>query len=300
MTLEQLRIFLAVAERCHVTQAAAALSLTQSAVSAAISALESQHGVKLFDRVGRGIVLTEEGRLFMPMARRVLTEAQSAQTALDDLAAEPRGTLRVFASQTVASYWLPPRLMALHARHAGLEIALTVGNTAQAAKAVSEGAADVGFVEGTLPPSALHHQVVARDELLLAMRDTHPLAGRATYTPADYKGFIWVLREEGSGTRSESEAHLRNMHLTPADLDIALELPSNEAVLAAISASDAVSLVSRRALRQSALTHIIGKDITWAPAPLRPFALITHPERHRTRATAALLAVIADMRSEAE
>ena len=65
MTLEQLRIFIAVAEKQHVTQAASGLNLTQSATSAAIAALEARYGIKLFDRVGRGIVLTQTGRDFL-------------------------------------------------------------------------------------------------------------------------------------------------------------------------------------------------------------------------------------------
>ncbi|WP_107815408.1 LysR substrate-binding domain-containing protein [Celeribacter persicus] len=299
MTFEQLRIFLAVAARSHVTQAASALNLTQSAVSSAIATLEAQHGVKLFDRIGRGIVLTEEGRLFLPVAQRVLTEAETARNALDDLAAEPRGTLRVFASQTVASYWLPPRLMALHARHAGLRIALTVGNSTQAAKAVSEGTADLGFVEGPLPESDLQHQVVARDELVLVMRDTRSMAGCESFSTDDYRAFTWVLRETGSGTRSESETHLSGMGLSVDQLDVALELPSNEAVLAAIAASDAVSLVSHRALRHSAFGHVRGHRITWTAPSLRPFAMITHPHRHRTRAASALITVISEMRGDA-
>jgi len=76
MTLDQIRIFLAVAERGHVTRGAEALRLTQSAVSASIAALEAQHGVRLFDRVGRGIVLTAEGTAFVPTARALLAQAE--------------------------------------------------------------------------------------------------------------------------------------------------------------------------------------------------------------------------------
>ena len=78
MTLEQLRIFIAVAERQHVTEAARALNLTQSATSAAIAALEERHDVRLFDRVGRGIVLTDLGRSFLPEARAVVARAEDA------------------------------------------------------------------------------------------------------------------------------------------------------------------------------------------------------------------------------
>ncbi len=86
MTLDQLRIFLAVAEREHITRAAQALNLTPSATSAAISALEARHAVKLFDRIGRRIVLSDAGRHFLPEARRLL--AHAAQTEqLDDVVA---------------------------------------------------------------------------------------------------------------------------------------------------------------------------------------------------------------------
>jgi len=103
MTLEQLRIFVAVAERLHMTRAAEALHLTQSAVSAAVAALEARYGVRLFDRVGRGLALNATGAAFLPEARAVLAQAEAAEQALDDLAGLRRGTVRLFASQTIAA-----------------------------------------------------------------------------------------------------------------------------------------------------------------------------------------------------
>src|SRR5260370_13160302 len=91
MTLEQLRIFIAVAEKQHVTRAASELNLTQSATSAAIAALEARYGIKLFHRVGRGIVLTQTGRDFLNEARAVVARAKAAAQVLDDLAGLKRG-----------------------------------------------------------------------------------------------------------------------------------------------------------------------------------------------------------------
>ena len=113
MTLEQLRVFVAVAQRQHVTRAAEALHLAQSAVSAAIAALEARHDVKLFHRVGRGIALTEAGELFLVEARAVLARAESAELALAELAGLKRGVLAIQASQTIASYWLPRYLVGI-------------------------------------------------------------------------------------------------------------------------------------------------------------------------------------------
>src|SRR5260370_6535269 len=112
MTSEQLRIFIAVAEKQHVTQAASELNLTQSATSAAIAALEARYGIKLFDRVGRGIVLTQTGRDFLNEARDVVARAKPAAQDLDDLTGVKRGSLHLAASQTVANYWLTPRIEA--------------------------------------------------------------------------------------------------------------------------------------------------------------------------------------------
>ena len=126
MTLEQLRIFVAVAEKQHVTQAAGELNLTQSATSAAIAALEARYGIKLFDRIGRGIVLTQTGRDFLIEARAVLARAKAAAQVLNDLAGLKRGSLTIAASQTVGNYWLPGRIHAFHTAHPGIDLHLTI------------------------------------------------------------------------------------------------------------------------------------------------------------------------------
>src|ERR1700720_109878 len=103
MTLEQLRIFIAVAEKQHVTQAASQLNLTQSATSAAIAALETRYGIKLFDRVGRGIALTQTGRDFLNEARAVVARAKAAAQVLNDLAGLKRGSVTPGARPNVAN-----------------------------------------------------------------------------------------------------------------------------------------------------------------------------------------------------
>jgi DNA-binding transcriptional LysR family regulator len=90
MTLEQLRVFVAVAERQYVTRAAEALTLAQSAVSAAIAALEARHHAKLFYRVGRGIELTEAGSLFLVEAQAVLATRRRGSGGI-----EPRSSPRI-------------------------------------------------------------------------------------------------------------------------------------------------------------------------------------------------------------
>src|SRR5258708_12190462 len=126
MTLEQLRIFIAVAEKEHVTRAASELNLTQSATSAAIAALETRYGIRLFDRVGRGIVLTQTGRNFLNEARAVMARAKAAAQVLGDLAGLKRGSLTLGPSQTVANYWLPPPIAPFRRRYPGINLPRTL------------------------------------------------------------------------------------------------------------------------------------------------------------------------------
>ncbi|QCO54665.1 LysR family transcriptional regulator [Pseudorhodobacter turbinis] len=122
MTPEQLRVFVAVAEMEHMTRAAQTLNMTQSTASAAISALESRHQVILFDRIGRGIALTEEGRAFLPEARAVLARLAQAEAMLLETRDLIQGHIRLIASQTIAGYWLPAKIAAFRKLYPGIMI----------------------------------------------------------------------------------------------------------------------------------------------------------------------------------
>ena len=173
MTLEQLRIFVAVAERQHVTQAARTLNLAQSAASHAIASLEARYDAKLFDRVGRSIALTEVGRAFLAEARTILAQVERAELTLSEFGSLERGTLAVQASQTIASYWLPRHLVAFRRAHPQINVRLTIGNTAQVAEAIETGAAELGFVEGAVENDRLVSIPVARDQLVLVVGSKH-------------------------------------------------------------------------------------------------------------------------------
>jgi DNA-binding transcriptional LysR family regulator len=291
MTLEQLRVFVAVAEREHVTRAAEALNLAQSAVSAAIAALEARHGARLFDRVGRGIQLSEAGRLFLIEARAVLGRVDAAELVLSELGGLKRGTLAVQASQTISSYWLPRHLVAFRQAHPGIDIRLRVGNTAQVAAAVHEGDAELGFVEGAVDDPTLTSRPVARDQMVIVVGPDHPWTRRAQIAPADLSETEWVLREPGSGTRSVFEAALEGFGIAPHSLRVALELPSNEAVRAAVEAGMGATALSASVAAPSlevGLLHRIDLAL-----PDRDFHVLRHAERYRSRAADALLDIIA-------
>lgn len=293
MTLEQLRIFVAVAERQHVTQAAAELHLTQSAVSSAIAALEARHDVRLFDRVGRNIVLNQTGLVFLDEARAVLARAAAAEMALADLGGLRRGKLSVHASQTIASYWLPERVAAYRQAHAGIDIDVRIANTAEVAKAVVEGYAELGLVEGEVDDPVLARQPIGHDRLIVVVGLTHPWAGRTEIEPPDLIETSWVLRETGSGTRSAFEAALRSYGIDPTSLPVALTLPANEAVLGAVQAGLGATAISASVARAALAAGELRRLALELPA--RPYYVLRHKERFRSKAGDAFLGLARDM-----
>jgi DNA-binding transcriptional LysR family regulator len=290
MTFEQLRIFVAVAEQQHMTRAAETLHLAQSAASAAIAALEARHATKLFHRVGRGIVLTQAGAAFLPEARAVLARAERAALTLAELGGLARGSLAVCASQTIAGYWLPRHLVAFRRAHPGIDIRLCIGNSAEVAAAVHEGMAELGFVEGVVADASLRGRPVARDLLVVVVDPAHPWAAGAPVAPEELVRSDWVLRERGSGTRSEFEAALRGFGLAEGALRVVLELPSNEAVRGAVEAGMGATALSASVAAPSLEAGLLHRVAIAMPE--RDFHVLQHRERTLSHAAEALLAQI--------
>lgn len=287
MTLEQLRIFIAVAERQHMTRGADAAHVTQSAASSAIAALELRHGTQLFHRVGRGIELTEAGKLFLTEARAVLASAETAERLLEEFGDLRRGALGLVASQTIASYWLPARLARFQQRYPQIEIRLSLDNSEGAAAKVVEGAAELGFIEGVVEAPALANWRVGEDRMLLVSATPAGAVDAAWLRAAR-----WIVRERGSGTRSSFEEAARRLGLDPDAFEIGMTLPSNEAVRTAVEAGAGVAVLSELVVRAAIATgrlQILPFDL-----PARPFFALRHKERFRTHAADAFVTLLTE------
>ncbi|MDX8536963.1 LysR substrate-binding domain-containing protein [Mesorhizobium abyssinicae] len=288
MTLEQLRIFVAVAERGHMTKAAELLGISQSAASAAIRALEQQHGVRLFDRVGRNIELAQTGRRFLPEAKAVLERAAAASNVLEHVSQTVTGSLSIAASQTIASYWLPRRLAAFHEAYPAVRLNVSIGNTSQVETHVLDGTADFGLVEGRTESDILRRAKVDVDRLLLVVASTHPKVAEHGRGHPDIRELRWIIREGGSGTREALEDLARREAVPFADLRIFLVLPSNEAIRQAVEAGAGATIISElvvgRAVAEGSLRSVP------IDLPKRDFAIITHRDRQPSLAQMALRA----------
>jgi DNA-binding transcriptional LysR family regulator len=290
VTLDQLRIFVAVAERQHVTQAAEALNVAQSAASHAIASLEDRHKTKLFNRIGRHIELTDAGQAFLKEARAVLAAVEAAELALMEFSDLKRGVLTVQASHTIANYWLPRRLAEFRRAYPQIEIRASIGNTVQVAAAVENRETELGFVEATIHSEQLTSRMVARDQIIVVVAPDHELLKQKRLAPADLMQVDWVLRKRGSGTRAVFEEALVEFGLDARALHIVLELPSNEAVRGAVEAGLGAAAISASVAAPSLEVGLLEK-INFR-LPEREFHVLTHRERHPSHAARAFLAML--------
>ncbi|MDQ2891228.1 MAG: LysR substrate-binding domain-containing protein [Gemmatimonadota bacterium] len=244
LNLHHLRVFAAVAEHGGFSRAADVLRLSQPAVSKSVQELERQVGLALFDRAGRTPRLTEAGLALFVRARELFGVERLAVEELSALRGLERGILRVGASTTVATYFLPPLLARFHEQHPGVVLRVVSANTRAIARRLLEGRLDVAIVEGPVKHARILVVPWRQDELVLIAPATHPLVRRRRVLAADLVGQPFILREPGSGTRAVAEAALakRGVHPTAS-----LQLGSTEAIKQAVAVGLGIALVSRAA-----------------------------------------------------
>ncbi|UBF30048.1 LysR family transcriptional regulator (plasmid) [Kovacikia minuta CCNUW1] len=244
MTLEQLRIFLAVAENLHFTRAAETLYITQPAVSAAIQSLETEYSVKLFHRVGRRVEITEAGKLLYVEAQKILEQVMVAERNLRELNNLQQGELRLGASLTIGNYWLPDKISQFQQDYPGIQVNCTLANAEEIAEGTASGRFDLGLVSGEVKSTlrdALLQEVVGRDRLQIVVGQSHPWFHRTIVQVEELLTTPWVLREAGSGAQQVFEQALRNWRVDLSQLSTMLVLTSSEMVKAIVERGNAAA-----------------------------------------------------------
>ena len=246
MTLEQLRIFLAVAEHQHFTRAAEALFVTQPAVSAAIQSLEAQYSVKLFHRIGRRIEITEAGKLLQIEAQRILALVAQTERGLRELNNLRRGELKLGVSLTIGNYWLPDKISQFKRQYPGITVNCLLGNAEEICEGTATGVFDLGLVTGGVKPAlqdCVQQDIVGYERLQIVVGQSHSWFRRSQVTVEELLTTPWVMREPGSGTQRMFEQALQKWGIPVSQLEVILVLPSSEMVKAVVeSGSGAAAL----------------------------------------------------------
>lgn len=293
LTLRQLQIFRVVAISGTTAAAAAAISLSQSATSAAINELERVLGLQLFDRVGKRLKLNDNGRALLKPALAVLDGAES----IERWALDPEcqvGTLHIGASTTIGNYLLPDVLAGfrdslVEPARRGWHIQVTIANTEAIAAKVAAFELDLGLIEGPCHEPDLTVLPWRDDELVVVVAAGDPILTRAQKTKVsiqELRAATWLLREAGSGTREIIDQllipHLHHMRS-------GIEFGNSEAIKRAAASGLGITCLSRCVVDDLLHSGVLVNPSTELPRLTRRFHIVTHEQKRHTRGMDLLL-----------
>jgi DNA-binding transcriptional LysR family regulator len=290
ITLQRLRLLVALAEAGSVTAAARVLGISQPALSQNLRVIERHFGIPLLMRSGRRVVLTQRARGVVDYARRILRLVGESERAVRDLVELKAGRLAVAGTATAASYLLPPALAEFRSRHPEVEIALSMGDVRALERWVLAGQVDVGVIGEIAAPLDAVVTPFRRDELVVVASPAHALASVARLDGEALASQPLIVRERGSSTRETLE---RGLSRGGYALTVLFELESLEAILQAVAAGLGAAVVSELAVfgaafgRRLRTRRVAGLDLS------RYLAVVTHPDAEPGPAAREFIASLA-------
>ncbi|HPH06964.1 MAG TPA: LysR family transcriptional regulator [Methylotenera sp.] len=283
-SLRQLEIFVAVCRTESVSRAAEVLSLSQSATSTALSELERQFDLQLFDRVGKSLRINETGQQLLPRAVELLDRAKEIENLLQGHAGF--GYMKIGATLTVGNYLATILVARFLQEHPESRIQLQVHNTSTIVQQIANHELDLGLIEGDCnhPDIAVERWIA--DELVVFCAPSHPLANQRKVSMSELLQQHWILREQGSGTRATFD---RAFHSHHAALNIRLELEHTEAIKRAVESGLGIGCISRLALKDAFRRGSLVPLVTPSLDLSRYFYFLWHKQKYQTTGIQAFL-----------
>jgi len=284
--LNQLKVFHVTAKMQSFTRAAEALFLTQPGISKYIKDLEEHYEVRLFDRLGKKVILTQAGEILCRKTEMIFGMIDQIKIELDDLRDLNRGALNIGASITLGVYILPEILGQFRARHPGVDISLDIALNRQVVENILANEVDIGFLGAPVDDERLRIEPFRKDELVLIVPGGDEWALRDTVDSQDLLSRTFICSGQGSGTRDIIEKRLAEAGIV---LRNTIELGHTEAVKKAVEAGLGVSILSKLAiLREEHLGFI--RSLRLSDVDLqRTFFFAYRKDKYISKLTAAFL-----------
>ena len=286
-TLQQLRILKAVAAEKNFTKAAKVLYLSQPSLSKQIKTLEKNLDIQLVNRKNNKISLTENGKVFLQYAERILALCEESCRALIDLKNGDRGNLTVGASQTIGTY-LMPRVLALFAQnYPQIDLKVQVNSTRFIANNVLNREIDIAVVGGEIPDEFkknLTIQHFVEDELSLIISKSHPFAKKKKIKKENLYYLNFITLNSNSSIRNFIDNILLQNGIEPKELKIGMEFNSIEAIKIAVSLGLGAAFVSSSAIEKETELKTIEIIKIENIRMTRTLSIISNPECHKSKA----------------
>lgn len=279
--LDLMRIFVQVVEEESYTLVARHLGVSQPAISNHMRSLEEKLGVKLFQRHGKGFILTREGEIFYHHSQRILSDWSRLKENLDESCDETKGKVHIGASNIPGEYLLPNILGTFQKNYSKISFKLTIGDSLEIADKVRSQEVDFAVVGSNFNTDKLYSVLWMPDQIKLVITENHPLNQLEVIQAKDLKDYPLVIRENGSGHRRAIEDALMKLNYRLEDFKISLEAGSTEAVKNAIRSGLGYSFISSSAL-QADDTGLIARNVEDLEI-IRGFYLLTRRNKLITK-----------------
>ena len=295
INLHQLHIFQAVAQQRSYSQAAEMLYLSQPGVSLQVKALEKSVGLPLFEKAGRTLRLTEAGQELLSYSERIFALLDETQLVLEELSGAQRGTVKVGASTTAGIYIVPSALGAFHHENPKVKLTLDVVNRFTVQERLLNDEVDMAVMGLIEDAHDLEVAEFVPNELVVIGSPQHRLAGMKHIPQEELSNEVFLLREAGSGTRTDVERLLLNKGVL---LHIGMELRSSGAIKQAVAADLGIAVVPLRAIELELLANrLVVLDVDGFPVH-RHWSLVRRAGRHLSATAQALWDFLLDYRDE--
>jgi DNA-binding transcriptional LysR family regulator len=242
MELNQLRVFYHVAKFNSFSLAAEALFVTRPAVSIRVKRLEDHYGLRLFERAGKKIVLTNAGEILFAYAEKVFNLVKEADNRLADLNGGFSGMLKISSGLTIGTYYLAPLINTFRKKYPDVEIQMEVKNKKGVIDDILFLQDDLGFL-GNVPTNAnLVVTPLWKEELVVIAPKSHSFGRKPSLLPSQLSDQPFILREKGSGTREYIEGRLGKHRVA---VNTVMEIGSDEAIKRAVMVGLGISIVPK-------------------------------------------------------
>ena len=283
---QALLVFVTVAEKKNFTRAAAALHMTQPAVSQYIQLLEKNLGTKLLDRSNKYVQLNKAGEIVYHHANEIIGLYAQMQNLVDDTMNKAGGKLAIGASYTFGEYVLPHIVAYLQTQHPLIKPKITIANTTRISEWVATRQLDIGIVDGEVHHNKLPMEAFADDLMYIVASPNYTNSDRKI---SDLINETWIIREEASGTREVTEKLFSEFNFYPKTI---MEFGSTQIIKESVQAGLGITLLSYCTIQKELSLGIL-KIIDVPGTPFhRKFSLITPPTRFKTKATEVFIDIL--------
>jgi DNA-binding transcriptional LysR family regulator len=285
VTIRQLQIFVTAAGHLSFVRTSEQLHLTQAAVSLQVKRLEEIAGIALFERRGKKLVLTEAGGELLRYARQILDALKDADAAISALKGLTGGRISVGVVST-AKYFAPALIARFQRRYPGVRASLSVNNREIIVRELEKNEIDVAIMG--MPPQRIETKAMpfADHPLVVIAPPTHPLAMARRIPLAALADETFLVREQGSGTRSSMERLFAERGFTPK---IGNVMSSNETIKQAVMADMGLAFISRHTIGfELQMGRLVELDIVGLPL-MRRWYVVHRAGRFMSRATLAFV-----------